>query len=100
MRSPASTSKQVAPIKDQVEVIKTAVQDALGGLLTEILKNQNAQAVQGKLFPNGIELIDLAVQVGLPNTPIVEFKLKIAGPNPKQAASIPMLGLHPAGSGP
>jgi hypothetical protein len=85
----ARTSKQVAPSEEQVNMIQAAVKTALGGLLTEILEKNAEPALRIDLFRHGVELIELEVQVGLPNTPVIDFKLKIAGPNPVPPGAAP-----------
>lgn len=82
--SPDGTGQQVALSEEeqQVKAIGVAVKDALGGLLSEIFK-KNVDPVKIDLFKHGVELIELEIQVGLPaGKPAVDFKLKIAGPNP------------------
>jgi hypothetical protein len=38
-----------------------------------------------ELFPKGIDLIDVEAKVGLPNAPLVDLHVKIAGPGPHAA---------------
>jgi len=44
--------------------------------------------VDVKLFPRGVELIEVQAKVGLPNAPLVDFQLKFAGPGPHAGAPI------------
>jgi hypothetical protein len=70
----------------QVEVISSAIETSLGGLLTALFKKEHY--VDVKLFPRGVELIEVQAKVGLPNAPLVDFQLKIAGPGPHAGAAI------------
>ena len=65
--SPAKTGTQASPTKEQVELIRTAIETAIGGLLTALFKKGTNFEV--KLFPNGVDLIDVEAKVGLPNAP-------------------------------
>ena len=76
--SSAKADTQARPSKEQVDVISTAIQTSLGGLLTALFKKEHY--VEVKLFPQGVELIEVQAKVGLPNAPLVDFQLKIAGP--------------------
>lgn len=62
--SPAKTDTQARPSKEQVELIRTAIETSLGGLLTVLFKKETYLDI--KLCPNGVDLID--------------FQIKIAGP--------------------
>ena len=76
--SPAKANTQAIPSKDQVEMIRSAIQCSLAGLLTALFTKEHYAEV--KLFPNGVDLIDVQVTVGLPSAPVVDFQLKITGP--------------------
>ena len=76
--SPAKADTQANPSKDQVEMIRSAIQASLAGLLTALFKKEHYAEV--KLFPNGVDFIEVQAKVGLPNAPVVDFQLKIAGP--------------------
>ena len=52
----------------QVEVISSAIETSLGGLLTALFKKEHY--VDVKLFPRGVELIEVQAKVGLPNAPL------------------------------
>jgi hypothetical protein len=84
--SPAKTEMQARPSKEQVELIRSAIETSLAGLLTVLFKKETYLEV--KLFPNGVDLIDVEATVGLPNAPLVDFHLKIAGPGPHTGAPI------------
>ena len=82
--SPAKANTQAMPSKEQVELIRSAIQTSLAGLLTVLFKKETYLEV--KLFPNGVDLIDVQAKVGLPSAPLVDFQLKIAGPGPHAGA--------------
>ena len=84
--SPAKPDTQASPSEEQVELIRSAIQTSLAGLLTVLFKKETYLAV--KLFPNGVDLIDVQATVGLPNAPLVDFHLKIPGPGPHAGAPI------------
>lgn len=50
--------------------------------------HKEAKGANRMFFPNGVELLDVAVQVGLPQSPVVKVELKAAGPNPKTTALV------------
>ncbi|MBR0867684.1 hypothetical protein ACVIWV_000441 [Bradyrhizobium diazoefficiens] len=81
--SPA-TSRQAAPTKEQVELIRSAIETSIGGMLEIMFKKQTYLKIE--LFPKGIDLIDVEAKVGLPNAPLVELHVKIAGPGSHAAA--------------
>ena len=76
--SPAKANTQAIPSKDQVDMIRSAIQNSLAGLLKALFTKEHYAEV--KLFPNGVDLIDVQVTVGLPSAPVVDFQLKITGP--------------------
>lgn len=78
--SPAKTDTQARPSKEQLELIRSAIETSLAGLLTVLFKKETYAEV--KLFPSGVDLIDVQAKVGLPNAPLVDFHIKIAGPGP------------------
>jgi hypothetical protein len=41
-----------------------------------------------KLFPNGVELIDISVSIGPADKPLLGVKAKIAGPRPPAASPV------------
>jgi hypothetical protein len=84
--SPAKTDTQATPSKEQVELIRSAIETSLGGLLTVLFKKETYLEV--KLFPNGVDLIDIQAKVGLANAPLVDFHIEIAGPGPHADAQM------------
>jgi hypothetical protein len=81
--SPANTSRQAAPTREQVELIRSDIETSIGGMLEVLFKNQTYLKIE--LFPKGIDLIDVEAKVGLPNAPLVDLHVKIAGPGPHAA---------------
>jgi hypothetical protein len=81
--SPANTNRQ-APTREQVEVIRSAIETSIGGMLEVMFKKQTYLKID--LFPKGIDLIDVEAKVGLPNAPLVDLHVKIAGPGSHAAA--------------
>ena len=78
--SPVKKGTQGGPSKEDIALIRSAIETSLGGLLTVLFKKETY--LQVKLFPNGVDLIEVQAKVGLPNAPLVDFQLKIAGPGP------------------
>jgi hypothetical protein len=75
--SPAKANTQA---KEQVDLIRSAIETSLAGLLKELFLKETYLGV--KLFPHGVGLIDVQAKVGLPNAPLVDFQLKIVGMGP------------------
>ena len=55
--SPAKADTQARPSKEQVELIRSAIETSLAGLLTVLFKKETYLEV--KLFPSGVDLIML-----------------------------------------
>lgn len=62
--SPAKTDTQARPSKEQVELIRSAIETSLGGLLTVLFKKETYLDI--KLFPNGVDLIDFHIKIACP----------------------------------
>lgn len=95
--SPANASKQSTMSKEQIEAIQAAIKSSIGGILEVLLKKELKEVKSDiKLFPGGVELIDVEAKIGIPNVPVFDFHLKIAGPGPHAGANLPAGTQHPA----
>jgi hypothetical protein len=93
--SPANTSRQTKMSKEQIESIRTAIETSIGGILAVLLNKQAYSDI--KLFQNGVDLIDIEAKVGLPNAPLVDFHLRIAGPGAHVVDNLPSTAKNMAG---
>lgn len=61
---------------------KQAIEDLVKGILHELTGSSSGPVnveAERFFFPHGVELIEVGATVGPKNTPVFEFKLKIAG---------------------
>jgi hypothetical protein len=91
--SPANTSSQSMLSEQQIKAIQAAIQTSIGGILKVLLKEEPKEVRSDIiLFPKGVDLISVAAKIGIPNAPLFDFSLKIAGPGPHAAADAPPTG--------
>jgi hypothetical protein len=81
--SPANASSQAMLSEAQIKAIQAAIEKSIGAVLEVLLKKELKEVKSDiKLFPNGVDLIDVEAKIGIPNVPVFDFRLKIAGPGP------------------
>jgi hypothetical protein len=91
--SPANTSSQSMLSENQIKAIQAAIETSIGGILKVLLKEKPQELKSDiKLFPNGVDLINVEAKIGIPNAPLFDFSLKIAGPGPHATADVPPTG--------